>query len=193
MACGTGHHISFLKKKFKCWGADLNKPMLDIAKKKHSGVTFRKANMTSFKFPKKFDIITCLFSSIGYVKTEKNLRATIRCFSKHLKPGGIMIIEGWLEKRDFKPGRPSLLTYQSDDLKIARANVARLNGLVTIMDMHHLIAERGKPVKHIVSREEVAMFPAKSFIKYMKEQGLITHHIKKGPMGRGIYIGVRPK
>jgi len=99
VACGTGNHIQFLKKYYKITGIDLNKDMLKIAKKKFPKLKFQQANMISFDLKNKFDFVTCLFSSIGYVKSYTNLKKTIASFSKHLKSGGVLIIEPYLTKK----------------------------------------------------------------------------------------------
>lgn len=74
VACGTGNHLKYLKNSFSCTGTDIDEEMLSIARKKVKGVVFKKADMTTLSLNKKFDVITCLFSSIGYVKTYANLR-----------------------------------------------------------------------------------------------------------------------
>ncbi|HEC66385.1 MAG TPA: class I SAM-dependent methyltransferase, partial [bacterium] len=69
LASGTGKHLEYLKKTYKCTGTDINEDMLRIARKRVKGVTFKKADMINLKLNKKFDAIIVLFSSIGYVKT----------------------------------------------------------------------------------------------------------------------------
>lgn len=49
--------------------------------------------MITLQLKKQFDIITCLFSSIGYVKTYENLEKSMNSFAKQLKVGGVVIIE----------------------------------------------------------------------------------------------------
>ena len=98
VACGTGTHISLLKKKFNCTGVDLNEDMLRVARKKVRGVVFRKADMASFSLNKKFDVITCLFSAIGHLKTDRQIERAIESFSRHLKQGGVLVIEPWITK-----------------------------------------------------------------------------------------------
>ena len=40
-----------------------------------------------------YDVVLCLFSSIGYVKTKSNLNRAVKCMANHLTPGGILLIE----------------------------------------------------------------------------------------------------
>jgi ubiquinone/menaquinone biosynthesis C-methylase UbiE len=68
VACGTGLHLKHLKDDFSCTGVDVSKAMLRIARKNAKGVIFKEADMKTLKLGKQFDAITCLLSSIGYVK-----------------------------------------------------------------------------------------------------------------------------
>lgn len=192
VACGTGKHLTYLQEKFSCTGLDINPGMLDIARKKLRNVTLRQANMINFQLPKKFDVITCLFSSIGYVKTYANLKRTIRNFAWHLKPGGMVIIEPWLTKAVYRPGSPHMGTYEDKDLKIARLVVSKVQGEVSVMDMHFLIAERNKEVKHFVDRHELGMFDTDETLRSMRAAGLKAKFLKKGLLKeRGLFIGVK--
>ena len=182
VACGTGHHLQYFKDKFSCVGIDKNQGILNIAKKKIPKARFVHADMVNFKLGKKFDVIACLFSSIGYVKTYQNLRKTIHNFAFHLQKGGIVIIEPWFAKSAYKAGFPHMTTYESKELKIARLCVSNVKGNVSIMDMHYLIAEKGKEVRHIVDRHELGMFEVGKTLQIMKNAGLKAQFLKNGLM-----------
>ncbi len=78
--------------------------------------------MTACDLGRTFDIVTCLFSAIGYVKTLDNLTRAVQCMVHHLTPGGVLVIEPW-----FTPDTryaPSVHAELVDEpnLKIARVN-----------------------------------------------------------------------
>jgi ubiquinone/menaquinone biosynthesis C-methylase UbiE len=192
VACGTGHHVNYLKEEFSCTGVDISKEILDIARRNVEGVTFKEADMTTMNLGKEFDVIICLFSSIGYVKTYKNLRKTIRSFSKHLKRGGVVLIEPWHTKSTYLPNSPHMETYDGKDIKIARLNVSELRGSLSIMDMHYLIAERAKSVEHFVDRHELGLFEVDETLRIMKAAGLQSKFLRHGLLQkRGMYVGVK--
>ncbi len=192
VACGTGKHLQYFKSKFKCTGVDINQEVLSLAKKRIKNVTFKKADMINMKLNKKFDIITCLFSSIGYVKTYTNLKKTIRNFYNHLADGGVVIIEPWLTKSAFKIGSPHLSIYQDKNLKIAREVVSKIKDNISVMDMHYLIAEKNKDVKHFIGRNELGLFEIDKTLKIMKDAGFNAKYLKKGLLkDRGLYIGIK--
>jgi len=195
VASGTGSHIKYFVDDFDCVGVDLYPEMLEFAKEKVPEAKFREADMVNLNLEQEFDAIVCLFSSIGYVKTEENLRKTIAGFVNHLKKGGVVIIEPWLTKEIYRSGSPHMVTYDGEDTKIARVNVSELKDeIISYFEMHYLIAETNKPVIHFVDKHELAMFPINLLLEIMEENGLQVNYLKKGLFdNRGLLIGQKPK
>jgi len=192
VGCGTGKHINFFKKDFPCTGVDISEKMLDYAKEKTSNVRFIQADMINMDLKEKFDIITCLFSSIGYVKTLENLRKTIKNFANHLNQGGITIIEPWLRPSIFTPGLPSMETYEDDNIKIARLNVSRVEGNISSFVMHFLIAKRNEDVTYFKETHELGLFETEQTKNFMKEAGFETIYLEEGlEVQRGLFIGIK--
>ena len=98
--------------------------------------------------------------------------------------GGIFLIsKGEVEVTQERDGR---------DVKIARLNVSEIQGDVSVMDMHYLIAERDKGVKHYVDRHELGLFEVDETLRIMEEAGLEAQYQAEGLMpGRGLYIGLK--
>jgi ubiquinone/menaquinone biosynthesis C-methylase UbiE len=78
VGCGTGNHLKYFQQKFSCTGTDINSGIVEVAKRKLRTVVFKEADMANFHFKVQYDIITCFFGSIAYVKTYRNLNQTIR-------------------------------------------------------------------------------------------------------------------
>lgn len=192
VACGTGKHLPFLQDSFSIVATDVNKDMLAIARKNLPDVTFKQANMTTLNLKKTFDVIICLFSSISYVKTYKKLDKTISHFANHLKKGGIVMIEPWFTESTYINGLPSMTIYDNEDIKISRLYVCKKRGILSIMDMHYLIAEKNQQTKHFVERHELALFDRDQFLTIMNKHGFKAYFLKNGLMKeRGLYIGVK--
>jgi len=191
VACGTGNHIQFLKKDYKITGTDLNKDMLKVAKKKFPKLKFQQANMISFNLKKKFDVITCLFSSIGYVKTYANLKKTVASFSKHLKTGGVLIIEPFITKEAYHSGRPHANFVNEPDVKICRMNVNKKRGNIAILDFHFLIATK-KGIGHLHDKHKLGLFDIDKFLQILKDNSFQAIYLKNGLMKeRGLYVAVK--
>jgi ubiquinone/menaquinone biosynthesis C-methylase UbiE len=192
VACGTGLHLKHLKDDFSCTGVDISKSMLRIARKNVKGVTFKEADMKTLRLGKQFDVILCVLSSIGYVKTAVSLEKTIRNFSKHLNKGGLALIEPSLAKSAYVSGEPRITTYDGKDAKIARVNVTRIRQATAVLSMHILIAERGKDAKYFVDRHELGLFGINNTLRIMKAAGLKSKYLKNGLMpGRELFVGIK--
>ena len=192
VGCGTGMHIKYFKDEYSCTGIDINNEMVEVAKSKVKGVIFKQGDMINFDLNTEFDIILCLFSSIGYVKTYSNLEKTLMNFSSHLKKGGLLIVEPWFTKSAFRVGMPGMTTYDGDDVKIARLNTTRVIGDLSIMEMHYLIAEKNEDVKHFVDIHELGLFEHDKTLEIMARANFKSEFLKDGLMkDRGLFIGVK--
>lgn len=192
VGCGTGMHLKYFKDDFSCMGIDINSEMIEVAKSKVNNVVFKQGDMIDFNLDKVFDVILCLFSSIGYVKTYSNLEKTFLNFANHLKKGGVLIVEPWFTKSTFLAGKPGLTTYDGDDVKIARLNTTKVEGDLSIMEMHYLIAERNGEVKHFLDIHELGLFETDTTLELMAKASLISEFLKDGLMeDRGLFIGVK--
>ncbi len=192
VACGTGLHLKHLKDDFSCTGVDASKDMLKIARRNAKGVTFKEADMKTLNLGKQFDVITCLLSSIGYAKTNSNLERAIQNFSKHLKKGGLALIEPSHANSFYVKGDPRMTIYDGKDAKIARINVSKIRQATASLQMHILIAERGKDAKYFIDRHELGLFGISNTLRLMKAAGLKSKYLKNGLMtGRELFIGLK--
>src|SRR5579863_8703191 len=61
VACGTGRHLSYLRKDYDCTGVDNSNQMLAVAKRNNPGVPFTQGSMLDFDLGRQFDVILCVF------------------------------------------------------------------------------------------------------------------------------------
>ena len=191
IACGTGHHIQYLKRLYETEGLDLDKNLLDFAQSKNPEVSFHHANMIDFNLNKQFDVVLCLFSSIGYVKTAEKLRAALINMAAHVAPGGVLLVEPWLTPDTYHGGRPHALYIDEPQVKIARMNVSRKEGNVSILDFHYLVATEAG-VEQFNEIHELGLFTQSDHLDALNDSGLKTSYDHSGLMDRGLYIGVKP-
>lgn len=188
VACGTGRLVPFLQPRFAVEGLDLDAGMLSIARQKFPDVPFHQADMVDFDLGRKFDVVTNLFSSIGYVRTLENLYRAVASMARHLLTGGVLIVEPWFTRATWKPGTVHALYVDDPELKIARINTSHLDGRLSWMDMHYLV---GTPqgVEHLVERHEMGLFEVEEMLSAFQTAGLQVEYDPKGLTGRGLYIG----
>jgi SAM-dependent methyltransferase len=101
LACGTGTHALLLEKcGYRITALDNSPGMLECAQKKaHSAgsdIHLYLQDMKNFEIPgTSFDVVLCLFDSLGYVQTNTALTQVLDRVYSHLKPKGLFIFEFW--------------------------------------------------------------------------------------------------
>ena len=148
VGCGTGEHLKYLSGHFLCTGLDISEEMISKAKKKVPNAKFIVANMRDFKLQDKFDVITCLFSSIGYVQNQRNLVKTLRNFHDHLNDHGLTLVEPWIFKKDFRKGNVAIDTYEDERTKLVRMGASRMTRSHWLVHFQYLIGIEGE-IKHV--------------------------------------------
>lgn len=191
VACGTGIHLSYLKNHFDCEGLDLDLKMLEAAQKKMPEIKFHLGDMMDFDLGRQFDVVTCLFSSIGYVKTVLNLKKAFANMSRHLKPGGVLIIEPWFAPEDWKPNSVYSTFVDQPDLKIARMNTSGQEGLISYFVFHYLV---GTPqgIEYFTERHELGLFTVDEYKLSLFDCDLEVIYDPWWLNARGLYLGLKP-
>ena len=190
-ACGTGKHLEHLSQRFECEGADLDEGLLGVAHQRVPDVPLHHADMRDFDLGRQFDVITCLFSAIGFVGGIDGLAATAFAFARHLNPGGIALVEPWITPDAWIPNRPHLLTYEGRNIVIARATVSGLRDeRVSTTDMHYLVATPAG-IEHFVENHDPYLFTTDEMRAAFEAAGLQVDYDAEGLIGRGLWISSR--
>ena len=191
VACGTGLHIAYLMDDFDATGVDVDEGMLGVARERCPDVAFYEADMVDFALDRRFDVVTCLFSSIGYARTLDRLHAAVANMARHLAPGGLLIVEPWILPEDWQDRHVGALFVDEPDLKVARVNHSRREGTVSILDFQYLV---GTPegVEHFAERHELGLFAHEDYRAAFERAELHVEHDPEGLMGRGLYMGIAP-
>ncbi len=192
VGCGTGKHISYLRDDFICVGIDSSEQMLTVARRNVRGAEFTRGNMLNFDLRRRFDVILCLFSGIGYLRIRSEIRKAVLNFSRHMKKGGILIVEPWLRRSEWKDKTVHMQTYESDSLKIARVNFGNAESNFSILDERYLIAEKGRGITYYRDRHKMRFFEVDSMLEAMRGAGLDPLFTEDSLMpGRGLLIATK--
>lgn len=205
-ACGTGGHMVHLRQRYRVAGFDRSEEMLAVARRKLPDVELWQADMVTVR-PQDvggpYDAVCSLFSSIGYVWPEARLRQALQSLAGLLRPGGVLLLEPWLEAEVYRVGRATLQTAGSPSLDanpaalyVARGGVSELreqDGMqISVMDLHYLVVPRDGQVEHFQERHELWLCPRAVMIAAAEAAGLAVTWVEQGLMtGRGLLIGVR--
>jgi SAM-dependent methyltransferase len=186
VACGTGEHARILAESFDVDGLDLDPAFVAIATTKLPRGRVVAADMRSFALHRTYDVVQCLFSSIGYVLEPADAIATLACFREHLAPGGVVLVEPWFEPATYRPG-VHMLTVDQPELKIARMHASRVEGDVSILDFNYLI---GTPdgVRRELETHRLRLTPFAEMATWFETARLDATFDPLGPSGRGLFV-----
>ncbi|HEX9388515.1 MAG TPA: class I SAM-dependent methyltransferase [Anaerolineales bacterium] len=191
VACGTGTHAGLLSKYYKVEGTDLNADMLKVARKKHPTIRFTQVDMKNFDLGRGFDVVICMFSAIGYMKTKTEFQKAIKSMSHHLPPGGVLLVEPWFTPEQWNVGRISTIQVDKPDRKIVRMSHSGKKGKISLLHFEYLIGT-SKGIEHIVEHHEFGLFSHEEYMETFIKAGLDVIHEPEGVDGRGLYIGLKP-
>lgn len=98
VACGTfSLDLPLLKRGYRVVGRDLSADMLRVARRnlKEAGRTadVAEGDMKSLRLNRSFDAVLCLGTAFNYITAPRDIRATFRTLHRHLRPGGLLVLD----------------------------------------------------------------------------------------------------
>ena len=192
VACGTGVHLASLRHCYDVAGIDLDPGMLAVARDRLPDVEFSEAGMRTFSLHRRFDVVICLFSSIGYMPTVTDLDTAIGNMAAHLNAGGLLIVDGWIRPDAWLDrGSTAIDTAETEELKIARVARSERVGSTTRLEMHHLVASQ-EGVEYLVDRHELTLFEPAQYEAAFAKADLRVDVVASPIPGRDHYVATSP-
>ena len=192
VACGTGIHLAALRAWYEVSGVDASPDMLAVARARlGDAASLTQGDMVSFDLGRPFDAVICLFSSIGYLPNDPELRRAFAQMATHLAPGGVLVVDGWIRPDAWTDGfRES--PRQADDGTTTVVRVARStrSGRITTVEMHHLV-RTGDGIEHFVEVHETLLTPTADYAAAAEAAGLAVDVVPDFMPGRDRIVGVK--
>ena len=194
VACGTGRHLEVFARTLECVGVDVDAAMLAVAGRRcGANVELVRANMTTLDLGRRFDVVTCLFSSIAYNRTVAALRTTVKRLAAHLAPDGVLVVEPWFAPDEWHDGHLGVLVADAaadDAQRAVRVSRSSRRGALSILDFDYLIADQQR-TRHVHERHELRLFEWQQYLDAFARAGLQVDVDEYGLFGRGLILGVR--
>jgi SAM-dependent methyltransferase len=189
VGCGTGEHVKHLRARgFLADGLDIDPKLLAVARRKVPDAAFFAADMADFELPHRYDVVACLFSSIGYLVTMPRVVAALRQFRRHLAPNGIVVIEPWFAPGVLRVGRGSTRRAVMGNTRVQRTSTTSVDDRVSRLVFDYQI-ESPEGVRHVREVHELGLFTADEMLAGFREAGLSATHDPVGIFDdRGLYV-----
>ncbi|HET9496116.1 MAG TPA: class I SAM-dependent methyltransferase [Chloroflexia bacterium] len=191
VGCGTGAHMVYLQRHYNVEGLDLDPGLLQVARAKLPDLTFHQGNMLDFDLGRQFDAAMCMFGAIAYTLTPGALNTAVENIARHVRPGGVVVVEPWLRPDVYKPGTVHAQFVDQPELKIARIVLSRREGDAAVLDMHYLVGTPDE-VRHFTESHTVGLFTREQMEAAFGQAGLAVTYEESEPWRRGLYAAVKP-
>lgn len=189
VACGTGRHLHHLGRHFQeLAGVDISPAMLERARAIAAHAHLELGDMRSFKLERQFDVVTCLFSSIGYLLTQDDVQTAIANMASHLRPQGILIVEPWIHPDRWLGGHRVAEAANADGVAVSRVSVNGREDHVSTFDLYWTIAS-SDGVMQFVEPHRMGLYSIDEYLGAFEAAGLVAEHDPAGLIGRGLFIG----
>lgn len=191
VACGTGEHLVHLRDHFDVVGFDISFPMVRAARRKLGEDAVHQADMRDFELGAQFDVVTCMYSSVGYLPSVDGLYSSIARMVAHLAPGGVLIVEPWVFRENWNGGDLATATFRSDNRTVTRMGQWRTtpDGR-SCVEMHYLVAESGS-VRHFVNEQELSLFTRAEYFGAFDAAGCAWEYLPDGYAGKSVFVATR--
>ena len=147
--------------------------------------------MLDFELNTRFDVILCLFSAVGYLKTLDGVQRAILQFAKHVAPGGVILVEPWFSPDQWRPSTVHVVSTEANDTKVVRMSRSDVNGRMSTVDFHYLVGDLAH-IRHFRELHELGLFTPEEMTACFEDAGLPVRFDPDGLTGRGLYIA-RPR
>ena len=190
VACGTGRHLEYLRRGRSVAGVDASSEMLRVARHRLPGVRLLRGDMRSFRLGRRFDVVSCLFSAIGHLPTETDVRTAFANFARHLKVGGVAIVEPWIEPSDYRTGSIDLRAYQTPEVAFVRCSSSSHRRNHSVTHYHYLVGKRGRGFRYFEEKDVGLMVDRNRLLELMRGVGFRPRFLARGFTGRrGLLVG----
>jgi dTDP-3-amino-3,6-dideoxy-alpha-D-glucopyranose N,N-dimethyltransferase/dTDP-3-amino-3,4,6-trideoxy-alpha-D-glucopyranose N,N-dimethyltransferase/N-methyltransferase len=191
VACGTGQHLAYLRETYDVEGVDVTPDMLAVAAGRLPGVPLQQGDMRDLDLGRRFDAVVCMFSSIGHLTEPEEMREAFARFARHLNPGGVLVVDGWVRPEAWRPGYlPPLQQATDGKREVYRLVYSRREGPITTLTHHYLVRD-ASGIDHFVEEHVLALTPTSEYVHAAEAAGL---HVEVKPNympDRDRIIGVR--
>ncbi|ONI76349.1 SAM-dependent methyltransferase [Actinosynnema sp. ALI-1.44] len=191
VACGTGAHLETFRDLFDhVEGVDRAPAMRAVAEARLPGVPIHDGDMRDFDLGRTFDVVCCMFNSIGYVGGLPSLRAALCSMARHLVPGGVLVVEPWYFPETFVDGHVAGDLVNQDGLTVARVSHTVRHDRTTTLEVRFLIGDR-HGIRDLKQVSVLTLFTKDEYLTAFAQAGCPAAYIEGGLANRGMFVGVR--
>jgi dTDP-3-amino-3,4,6-trideoxy-alpha-D-glucopyranose N,N-dimethyltransferase len=197
VGCGTGGHLVHLRDEFAdVAGVEISAPMREVAAGRLPGVPLHAADMRTFRTGRWYSAVVCMFSVIGYAGGPdgdvSGLRGAVASMAAHLEPGGVLVVEPWLDPTAFTVGQVGTDVTREGGSTLVRMSHSALRGRVSVLTFHYLAGGPGG-LRHFTDVHELTLFTREEYLDALAAAGVAASYVDDPTFRRGLIVGTRER
>lgn len=192
VACGTGRHLVHLREHAtEVAGSDVSASMIAVAADRLPEVPLHEADFRELALGRTFDVVTCLFSSIGHVADADDLDRAIAAMADHVAPGGALVVEPWLTPEVLvEDGMRDAAGVSVGDAAVSRTSRSWVEDGAVVMDWVWALATRDD-IETYRERLRMPVFTRQRYLDTVEAAGLAATWVEHDTFPRGLVLGRR--
>jgi dTDP-3-amino-3,4,6-trideoxy-alpha-D-glucopyranose N,N-dimethyltransferase len=187
VGCGTGHHLTYLRRRFgDVSGVEPSPSMRAAATSRLDGISVTDGSMETLATGRTYDAVICLFSVIGYATS---LATAIGRMASHLNAHGVLVVEPWLFPDRYEVGHVGSDFTTTDRRTIFRMSHSGLADGASVLTMNYLVGDT-TGIKHFTDVHVLALHTRAEYERAFADAGCTVEYLTPG-FGRGLFLGGR--
>jgi SAM-dependent methyltransferase len=191
VACGTGEHLRSLRGHFThVEGLEQSPDMRSVAMRKLPDVPVHAGDMRDFDLGSRFDAVCSLFSAVSYLPATADLDAAIATMARHLRPGGVLVIDPWWFPDQFLDGFTDESEVRDEQRVVRRRSHSRGEGKVVRHEAEYHVTEPSGTWS-FRAVQLLTMFTRAEYLTAFARAGCSVEYLEDTLSERGLFVGRR--
>ena len=146
--------------------------------------------MATFETDRRYDVVSSLFSAIGYARSAEELDRIVANMARALAPGGLLIVDPWFEPGQLTHGWVSMLAAETDAVKVSRVSRTLIDGDVSTIEFSYLVG-RAEGLEHFTETHVLRLFTQARMEEAFRKADFAVRRLPGALRMRGLYVGSR--
>jgi len=174
VACGSGRHSQLLMSRgYKVVGVDLNKGMINLAKKRVPALKIYRQDMRKLNMKEKADCIITMFNAINHFSSYEDFESMLKSYKRNLNKGGLVIFDTMFDQRNWLDEYHNARTIKKGNVTVGKVDrsfkMSRNKGFVH--QVFVVFEDKKKTAKIFESKYENFVYDLGRMKKIIREVG----------------------